>query len=367
MRDIAEQMLEWMDAGEPFAVASVIGVRGSAPRGPGAALAVRADGTTLGSVSGGCLEGTLHDSALEVLRTGEPIQHTYDHDPDDPFAVGLTCGGVIEVHVQRCDPHRDAVLATALRAAGAGTSVAVARVLSTGAMIAVCPTHFEGSAGDFEGSTGDTVLDYRIAHAARAMLAQGKTGLREIRDPSGDRDHRIFIECWSAPPRMLVFGAIDYASALARIGKFLGYHVTVCDARAVFATPDRFPDADDVVVQWPHRYLAEHEIDERTVICVLTHDAKFDVPALELALRGRAGYVGALGSRRTHDDRMRRLRAAGLDEHELSRLHSPIGLDLGASTPEETAVSIAAEIIAARTRATTLPLADSEGPIRALV
>ncbi|MVU76395.1 xanthine dehydrogenase [Nocardia sp. ET3-3] len=358
MRDIADQLLEWLDAGEPFAVASVIGVRGSAPRGPGAALAVRADGTALGSVSGGCIESALHESALAVLRTGEPMRSCFDHDPDDPFAVGLTCGGVIEVHLQRIDPGFDSALRNALRAARDGRAVAVARVLDTGATLAVYPTHLDGG-------TGDAQLDQRLARTARAMLTRGRTGLRDVRLPGGD-DRQVFIECWSAPPHMLVFGAIDYASALARVGKLLGYHVTVCDARAVFATPARFPDADRVVVQWPHRYLAEHDIDEHTVICVLTHDAKFDVPVLEYALRSKAGYIGALGSRRTHLDRMHRLRAAGVTEHELSRLHSPIGLDLGAGTPEETAVAIAAEIIAARTSATTLPLAVSDGPIRAM-
>jgi xanthine dehydrogenase accessory factor len=162
---------------------------------------------------------------------------------------------------------------------------------------------------------------------------------------------RVFVWAFAPPPRMLVFGAIDFAAAVARIGGFLGYHVTVCDARPVFATNSRFPAADEVVVQWPHKYLrAEAEagrIDGRTVLCVLTHDPKFDVPLLEVALRlPEVGYVGAMGSRRTHDDRMKRLQEAGLSDQELARLASPIGLDLGARTPEETAVSIAAEVIA---------------------
>jgi xanthine dehydrogenase accessory factor len=162
---------------------------------------------------------------------------------------------------------------------------------------------------------------------------------------------RVFVWAFAPPPRMLVFGAIDFAAAVARVGNFLGYHVTVCDARPVFATNSRFPAADEVVVQWPHKYLRVEadagRIDRRTVLCVLTHDPKFDVPLLEVALRlPEVGYVGAMGSRRTHDDRMKRLVEAGLTEAELSRLSSPIGLDLGARTPEETAVSIAAEIIA---------------------
>jgi xanthine dehydrogenase accessory factor len=162
---------------------------------------------------------------------------------------------------------------------------------------------------------------------------------------------------------MLVFGAIDFAAAVARIGSFLGYRVTVCDARAVFATARRFPDADEVVVEWPHRYLARQRVDERTVICVLTHDPKFDVPLLEVALRTPAWYVGAMGSRNTHDDRLDRLREAGMTEDELSRLRSPIGLDLGARTPEETAVAVAAEIVAGHWGGTGVPLGQTAGAI----
>ncbi|MDQ5862670.1 MAG: XdhC family protein, partial [Actinomycetota bacterium] len=185
------------------------------------------------------------------------------------------------------------------------------------------------------------------------LLAAGRSGILTY-GPDGERldsGMRVFFSSYAPPPRMLVFGAIDFAAALARLGTFLGYHVTVCDARAVFATPARFPDAAEVVRAWPHHYLSEQLarglVDERTVICVLTHDPKFDVPVLEAALRGRpVAYIGAMGSRRTHNDRMERLRAAGLSEDQLSKLHSPVGLDLGARTPEETAVSIGAEIIA---------------------
>ena len=166
----------------------------------------------------------------------------------------------------------------------------------------------------------------------------------------------MFVWAFAPKPRMLVFGAIDFAAAVARVGSFLGYHVTVCDARPVFATTSRFPEADEVVVDWPHRYLGAEvdggRLDQRTVLAVLTHDPKFDVPLLEVALRlpeeQRPAYIGAMGSRRTHDDRLERLREAGLTDEEIGRLSSPIGLDLGARTPEETAISIAAEIVAGR-------------------
>jgi xanthine dehydrogenase accessory factor len=182
------------------------------------------------------------------------------------------------------------------------------------------------------------------------MLQQGATGMRHY-GPHGERrvdEVGVFVASFAPRPRMLVFGAIDFAAAVASVGRFLGYHVTVCDARARFATSARFPDADEVVVEWPHRYLARTEVDARTVICVLTHDPKFDVPVLQEALRTDATYVGVMGSRRTHDDRLARLREAGVDAGALDRLRSPIGLDLGARTPQETAVSIAAEILLER-------------------
>ena len=208
-------------------------------------------------------------------------------------------------------------------------------------------------------------LDQAVDDDARGMLAQGLTAVRhygEHGERRGD-DLSVFVQSFAPPPQMLVFGAIDFAAAVARAGKFLGYHVIVCDARPVFATRARFPDADEVVVEWPHRYLARTPVDERTVICVLTHDPKFDVPVLEVALRTPAGYIGAMGSRRTHDDRLARLREAGLAEDELARLRSPIGLDLGARTPEETAVSVAAELIQLRWGGSGRPLTDTAGRI----
>ena len=197
------------------------------------------------------------------------------------------------------------------------------------------------------------------------MLAQGLTAVRRY-GPDGERrrdELGVFVQSFAPPPRMLVFGAIDFAAAVARAGKFLGYQVTVCDARPVFATRARFPDADEVVTDWPHRYLAGTKVDSRTVICVLTHDPKFDVPLLEVALRTPAAYIGAMGSRRTHDDRLARLREAGLSDAELARLRSPIGLDLGARTPEETAVAIAAELIQLRWGGSGQPLTATTGRI----
>lgn len=215
------------------------------------------------------------------------------------------------------------------------------------------------------GSLGSHGLDAAVADDARGLLAQGQTSQRRY-GPDGERRAdavTVFVESFRPPPRMLVFGAIDYAAATASIGAFLGYRVTVCDAREVFATSARFPDADEVVVEWPHRYLARTDVDAQTVICVLTHDPKFDVPVLEVALRSPAGYVGAMGSRRTHADRLERLRDRGLSEDELARLRSPVGLDLGGRTPEETALAIAAEIVAERWGGTGRPLTELKGTI----
>jgi len=277
--------------------------------------------------------------------------------------VGLTCGGIIDIFVEPVSKERYPQLGEVAAAITAGKPVAVATVIAgpgqTGARRLI-----SGDAQDGTLAAGDR-LDQAVDDDARGMLAQGLTAVRHYGEHGERRldELSVFVQSFAPPPRMLVFGAIDFAAAVARAGKFLGYHVTVCDARKVFATPSRFPDADQVVVDWPHRFLAGAGVDARTVICVLTHDPKFDVPLLEVALRTPAGYIGAMGSRRTHDDRLARLREAGLTADELARLRSPIGLDLGARTPEETAVSIAAELIQLRWGGTGQPLTHTQGRI----
>ncbi|MDP9868185.1 MULTISPECIES: XdhC family protein [Streptosporangium] len=323
-----------------------------------------AGGEAVGSVSGGCVEGAVHELCQEVVRTGRPVRHTFGHSDADAFAVGLSCGGTIEVFVQPIlpassgtgDVTRPAVLAAALEAVRRGEPVAVARLVDGGTgVFAVFEDRVLGGHG-----VTDSLAEVVVAEA-RAMLDAGLTGLRTL--GCGEEEAVVFVEAHTPPPRLLVFGAVDFAAALTRIGRFLGHHVTVCDARPAFVTSRRFPDAHEVVVDWPHRYLARTRVDRRTVVCVLTHDAKFDVPLLEVALRLPVAYVGAMGSRRTQQDRIARLREAGLRETELSRLCSPIGLDLGARTPEETALSIAGEFVALRRGGSGLPLAGTAGPI----
>ncbi|WP_432752533.1 XdhC family protein [Streptomyces sp. JL2001] len=362
MLDIAEELHRWVEQGREFAVATVVAVGGSAPRQPGAALAVDSDGTAIGSVSGGCVEGAVYDLCTQALEDGQTVVERFGYSDEDAFAVGLTCGGIIDILVT---PVRGGVYPAALEAAVSGEAAALARIVEgpadlMGRALLVRPD------GSYEGGLGGhPELDRTAAGEARAMLDGGRTGTVVIGE-DGSRCGQpltLLVESSVPPPRMIVFGAIDFASALVRVGKFLGYHVTVCDARPVFATPARFPEADEIVVEWPHRYLASTEVDGRTVLCVLTHDAKFDVPLLEAALKLPVAYVGAMGSRRTHEDRNKRLREVGVTELELARLRSPIGLDLGARTPEETALSIAAEIVADRRGGTGASLAGAHTPI----
>ncbi|MBB4895710.1 xanthine dehydrogenase accessory factor [Streptomyces olivoverticillatus] len=371
MLDIAEELGRWCAEGRDFAVATVVAVTGSAPRQPGAALAVDKDGTAIGSVSGGCVEGAVYELCAQALESGEPVVERFGFSDEDAFAVGLTCGGVLDVLVApvRAAERVRPVLAEALSAAARGEAVALARVVSgppgtAGRALAVRP------GGSWTGTLGGPPeLDAAAAREATALLEAGRTGTVRT-GTEGARCGEpvvLLVETSVPPPRMIVFGAVDFAAALVGAGKFLGYHVTVCDARPVFATPGRFPGADEVVTDWPHRYLdaqaAAGRLDGRTVLCVLTHDAKFDVPLLERALRLPVAYVGAMGSRRTHADRLARLRATGLGERELARLRSPIGLDLGARTPQETALSIAAEIVALRRGGSGTPLTGGHRPI----
>jgi xanthine dehydrogenase accessory factor len=362
MHDVLDDVARWYGDGQRFALATVVGTWRSAPRQPGAAMALTDSGEPVGSVSGGCVEGAVYELGQEVLASGEPVLQRYGVSDDDAFSVGLTCGGIVDIFVEPVDattfPQLDAVVA----AVREHEPVAVATVIdgpgNIGAHLVVWPDRSAGSLGSDR-------LDAAVTADVRGMLDHGSTGVQRI-GPDGERrqdELSVFVQSFAPPPRMLVFGAIDFARAVARVGKFLGYRVTVCDARGVFATPKRFPEADEVVVEWPHRFLATAEVDARTVICVLTHDPKFDVPLLEAALKTDAAYIGAMGSRRTHEDRLARLREEGVAEEALTRIASPIGLDIGARTPEETAVSIAAEIVALRWGGSGHRLAGTDGPI----
>ncbi|MFJ2406335.1 XdhC family protein [Streptomyces xanthochromogenes] len=367
MLDIAEELNRWVEQGREFAVATVVAVGGSAPRQPGAALAVDSDGTAIGSVSGGCVEGAVYELCQQALEDGETVLERFGYSDEDAFAVGLTCGGVIDILVTPVGGNAPArtVFAAALATAARGEAAAVARVTDgpaelMGRALLVHPDgRYEGVLG------GHPELDRAVADEATALLDAGRTATVSLGADGRlcGQPLTVLVESSVPAPRMIVFGAIDFAAALVRVGKFLGYHVTVCDARPVFATKTRFPEADEIVVEWPHKYLERTDTDSRTVLCVLTHDAKFDIPLLETALRLPVAYIGAMGSRRTHLDRNKRLRDVGVTELELNRLRSPIGLDLGARTPEETALSIAAEIVANRRGGSGVALTGAHTPI----
>ncbi|WP_405467341.1 XdhC family protein [Streptomyces canus] len=369
MIDITEQLLAWCAGQRPFALATVVGARGSVPRGPGTCVAVDAGGTVVGSVSGGCVEGAVYELAREVLATGQAQRAVFGYSDEDAFAVGLACGGTVEVLVRPVTGVALAVLHDHLEALAGGRPTALATVEDG-------PPELLGAAITVDehghrGSTGAPALDAAVARDARQLLALGTGDTRTYDHHSGccpaTEGTTVLFTVHTPPPRMLVYGANDFAAAVARFGSLLGYRVTVCDARPVFTTAERFPEADEVVVDWPHRHLRNladrGELDGRTAICVLSHDAKFDLPLLRLALRLPVGYVGAMGSRRTHAQRITELRAAGLGEAELTGLHSPIGLDIGAVSPQETAVSVMAEIIAGRSGTSGLSLRELHGPI----
>ena len=355
MHEVLKELAEWWRGGQPVGMGTVVATFESAPRPPGASMLVGPAGEAVGSVSGGCVEGAVYELAQSVVESRTPVLQRYGISDESAFAVGLTCGGILDVYVERVDQKTFPELGAIVDDIEHDRPVAVATVIEhpdasrIGARLVVHP------GAERTGTLGSDRFDDAVTDDALGLLASGHSAAITY-GPDGERrgeGSRVFVWAFATAPRMLVFGAIDFAAAVAKVGSFLGYHVTVCDARPVFATHTRFPAADEVVVDWPHRYLQKEvdagRVDTRTVLCVLTHDPKFDVPLLQVALTLEdVAYVGAMGSRKTHDDRLARLREAGVTDGQLARLASPIGLDLGARTPEETAVSIAAEIISMR-------------------
>ncbi|WP_072802526.1 XdhC family protein [Rhodococcoides yunnanense] len=369
MRDVLDELVRIWRSGDTAGLGTVVRTFRSAPRPAGASMVVAPDGSVSGSVSGGCVESSVYDAATDAVSTDAARFERYGVTDDDAFAVGLTCGGVLDVFVEPVSQRTFPELGAVADAIGADRPVAVATVVRhpdsgrVGRHLVI---------GEFtaEGSVGSSRADAAIVDDSRGLLAAGTSRVLTY-GPDGERlgeGMDVFVASYAPRPRMLVFGAIDFAAAVAEQGAFLGYRVTVCDARPVFATTSRFPSAEEVVVDWPHRYLAEQlaagALDQRTIVCVLTHDPKFDVPLLAIALRRPdLAFVGAMGSRRTHEDRVARLKEEGLTDVELARLSSPIGLDLGARTPQETAVSIAAEIVARRWGGSGEPLGERQGRI----
>ncbi|MGH2733032.1 MAG: XdhC family protein [Actinomycetota bacterium] len=346
MKDVLEELEGWLAQGKRAALATLIATERSAPRDPGAVLAISEDGKVMGSVSGGCVEPAIIEEAMGIIESGQPKRLTYGITDEEACAVGLTCGGTVHLIVERLLPAPGEVftiLSKALKEDAPVALVTEVRGPQPGAKILVAED-------EILGSLGDAGLDEAVVDQARAMLEMATTGTRYF-GPKGEArldDVEVFVHSFAQPPDMYVFGAVNLAAAVVRIGKFLGYKVTVCDARKVFANRDRFPEADEIVVKWPDDFLADAPVDRRSAICILTHDPKFDIPLLKIALKTPAAYIGAMGSRRTHERRRATLVEEGVPEEDLVRIQAPIGLDIGARIPEEVAVSIAAQIIALR-------------------
>ena len=327
MKEILSDVERWEEDGESVVVATVVASRRSAPRPLGSSFAVSSSGALCGSVSGGCVESDVYEKAQEVFDSGEPQLVTYGITDDEAWNVGLPCGGEIDVFLERrgeeaplapTDGER-AVLFTVLEGDGVGRKLLVA----------------EG--GETAGNGPP-----QLAELAEEILRKGRNRLLEVDGA------RVFAEWYGPPPRLLVYGAVDTAEALCAAAKLLGWQTIVADARAKFATRERIPSADEVIVEWPEAAIAQVRPDHHTAIVVLTHDDKFDEPALIGALATDAFYIGALGSRRNQERRRERLLEAGIAEEELERISGPCGLDVGADTQEETALSILAEILAIR-------------------
>ena len=342
MRDIISILERWMSDGTPVAVGSVIERIGSAPRDPGATLAVSGAGEVGGSVTGGCVEPAVIREATEVLNGSPGRICRYGLSDDEGFDVGLTCGGSIAVAVYALDPALVPPIAEAV-----ANDTAIAMTVRIG----------EERFGEQRLVHGDTPGSTDLDVAALSLLEIGESGIVETSD-----GELVFVESYAPRPDMYIFGASDHVTALVTMGRFLGYRVTVCDARATFVTEERFPDTDELVIEWPDRFLDTAPIDARTAICMMTHDMKFDVPALKKALATNAGFIGAIGSEKTRTDREQRLRDEGVGEADLARLHAPIGMQVGARTPEEVAVTIGAQIIESNVVARTMRVASIARP-----
>lgn len=414
MLDLMPSLGSWPPAssGLRCAVATVVRAGGSVPRPPGTSMLVSEAGDVLGSLSGGCIEGAVVEAALGVMRDGGRRVETFGYSAGDAFAAGLSCGGELEIHIEPLDQQSGLQLAGLQRLAGQDPSRGLALVRRVdgggrGAVVVPDPGTFQvaqsaelaallgwaGAGGGPDSGSGTRALMLGAAARLEPLLRGGRAGLVRLAPPDGcpggtaggtatgggtvPGPVTLLVESRLPPARLLVVGANDFGAALLPGAKLLGYDVTVCDARPAFAGQARFAAADEVAIAWPHRYLAAEaaagRIDARTAVCVLTHDPKFDIPLLETALGLDLAYVGAMGSRRSHRQRIDSLLAAGLSLAGLARLHSPIGLDLGAVTPAEVAVSITAELVSSRNRsrdaarAPNLSLRDRSGPIHQVV
>jgi xanthine dehydrogenase accessory factor len=350
VREVRDDIHRWLARGDRVALATVVATRRSAPRPIGAKLAISAGGELAGSVSGGCVENEVYEVARDVLVHGPPRLLSYGISDDLALTVGLPCGGEIDVFVEEV---RSPLIERQLEVVESGERAIVLTVLEgadTGAGMLVT------EAGERIGDAPE-----EVAERAPQLIRDGRSGIVEI------AGRKVFADVYGPPPRLLIYGAVDTAEALARAAGEIGWQPIVADARARFATSERLPSAQEIVVAWPEEALAQVRPDHATAVVVLTHDDKFDVPMILGALETDAFYIGALGSRRNQERRRQRLLEAGADGAALERVSGPCGLDIGAQTPAETALSILAEILAVRARREGGRLREASTPIHAQV
>ena len=340
MRDILPEVTAWLQNQEPVALATVIHTWGSSPRPAGAKMALTADGKLAGSVSGGCVEAAVFESGVEVIQTGRPQLLKFGVTDETAWGVGLACGGQIEVFVRPLDPHFFAALQAEILAQ---RPYCVASIVSgpldlLGGELLI---HENGVSGS---------LDERLKAdlISRALQAVGQGRSQRLSFDWQGETLQVFVEVVKSPPTLVIVGGVHIAIALATLAKNLGYATVVVDPRRAFGSPERFPHVDRLIQAWPQDAFAQLSLTSETAIAMLTHDPKIDDPALRIALRSPAFYVGALGSKKTQEKRRQRLLAGGLQPEQLARLHAPIGLDIGGETPEEIALSIMAQIVATR-------------------
>ncbi len=367
MKELLATLDAWRSEGVGSGRAVVVRTFGSAPRPEGAVLLVADDGRLVGSVSGGCVEGAAAEEIARARRTGRSRVIRYGISDEQAWDVGLACGGTIDVLVEPAIP--EPVADAARGSLGTrGTSVAVVTPLPPDSPPGTFGPHAPGDGSPPEeplrvdasgtllsGSTGDAVADRELADGAARVLRDGRSRTLEVAGRS------YFVEAFPVRPRLVVVGAVEVARSLVRFARDLGYETVVVDGRAAFATAERFPDVDRIVVAWPDEAFETIDVGPNDAVAILSHDPKFDEPAIVEAMARRCRYVGAVGSRKTQSDRRARLRDAGLTDDEIGRLHGPIGLDLGGREPAETALAITAEIVADRRGGSAAPMRERGG------
>ena len=340
MREILQTMRDWIDQDKAVALATVVEIYGSAPRGLGAKMAVNQDSQMTGSVSGGCVEGAVVSEAMQVLKSGTPKLLHYGVTQDQAISVGLACGGTIEVWVERLTPQAFAQLEHDLLKDRLAIIATILNGEHIGEQIYAYPD------GNNDGYFSDEILKKLVVAELPKIFRQQQSQRRQFQLDGEFLD--VFFDVLAPSPKLIIVGAVHIAIPLVQYAKILGFHTTVVDPRKAFGNTERFPHVDQLVQDWPQEFLATYPWDQGTYVVVVSHDDKLDVPALEIACKNEARYIGALGSKKTFANHVRDLKEAGLSEGQINRIHSPIGVDIAARGPEEIALAIITEIVAVR-------------------